>query len=255
MVIERCVKIGSTEYTVVLSDETDSLLAAAAAGKAVIGLWNPDRPEVSLFPARYVVERPEDADTAYLERAVRRHLGLPLIIGQSERLMIREFTMEDCRFVPLEEEAGEDDALFRSPELLHAYIKNQYEFFEYGIWAVVRAEDGVLLGKAGISPLPASGPLQLQESGSDYPAAELSYHIFRPFRRQGFALEACRLILSYARAHVTPDIFIRIMPDNRPSARLAGRLGFSPARGALSSNEESPDGAPVYYCCQAGSEP
>lgn len=247
MVIERCVNIGLDEYTVVLSDEPDSLLAAAAAGKAVVGLWDPGRPNVSLFPARYVIERPEDADAAYLERAVRRHLGLPLTICRSERLIIREFTPEDCRFIPFEEEAGTDDAVFRTPELLYAYIKNQYEFYEYGIWAVVRAYDNVLVGKAGISPMRVSEELLSEGGKSDDPAAELSYHIFRPFRRHGLALEACRHILSYARSQVTSNLFIRIMPDNLPSALLAKKLGFSPVQTSFSPSEEISAASPVFY--------
>ena len=66
MVEERYITIGETTYTVALSDETDSLLASYEAGKAVIGIWDPEKPQVSLFPAKYVVERGADADDRLL---------------------------------------------------------------------------------------------------------------------------------------------------------------------------------------------
>ncbi|MEY8339163.1 GNAT family N-acetyltransferase [Lachnospiraceae bacterium 62-35] len=246
MVIERSMMIDEIKYTIVLSDETNSLHAAHAAGKAVIGIWHPEKPETSLFPADYVVERLEDISEALLERAVRRRFGLPFIISHTDRLLIREFTIEDLPSIPFEEEAGEEDQIFLSDETLYAYIKNQYGFFEYGIWAVIRHRDNRLVGKAGISPICLHEHLpgkllslpkdsfpdmsavhkaasDLGESLSD---VQLSYHIFRPYRRQGYGLEACQAILPYTKTHISPHIFLRIHPDNQASLAMADRLGF-----------------------------
>ena len=91
-------------------------------------------------------------DDVYLERIVRRSLGLPWRICETERLLIREFTKEDgTRVLKEPEEETESDRVFYTPELLDAYIRHQYRFCEYGIWAVVRKSDGALVGTAGVS--------------------------------------------------------------------------------------------------------
>ena len=246
MIIERHIVIDKLKYTVVLSDNTDSLQAAYQAGKAVVGIWDSSRLEHSLFPAQYVVESLDDADDAFLEKVIRRRFHLPLIIASTERLVIREFTLEDLPVIPLEEEAGEDDKIFQSQETLYAYIQNQYCFYEYGIWAVVRKEDGALIGKAGVTPAePADWKSDGQtvyhlsetacsvsespiENFSDLPPVELGYHIFRPFRRQGYALEACKAVIGYCREEISPNLFLRINKKNLPSQKTAEKSGFKP---------------------------
>lgn len=252
MILERVVIVNDREYPVVISDDPDSLQAAYAAGKAVVALWDPKRPQASLAPARYAVERPEDADLRLLTLAVCRRFRLPAPIAVTDRLIIREFSMDDLPQIPAEEEAGEDDQFFRSPETLYEYIQNQYGFFGYGLWAVVERESGILAGKAGITRLSyGSAPegqeliwplhsrfsvfspgvsldwqsfLQRQPADDTFLPVELSYHIFRPFRRKGYALEACRAVLSYCQEQISPDIFARIRPDNIPSRNLVQKL-------------------------------
>lgn len=189
MTEERDITVDGVVYRVVISDEQEALLAAKAAGRVFVGLLDGSG-EQDLWGAEYLVESMDAADEAYLERVVRRSRNLPWVIGESERLCVREFTVDDVRQIP-GEGINPDDEVFYTPEKLEAYIKNQYRFYEYGIWAVVRKSDGKIVGKAGVMDCD-TGAWGLQETG-----LELGYHIFLPYRRQGYAQEACQIILDY----------------------------------------------------------
>lgn len=219
MVKKYQLEIAGTCYTVVMSDESEALHAALAAGSAVIGLWHPDTGQ-NLAMAHYLVERPEDADRQFLEKVVRRTNGLPLLIAETERLQIREFQLSDAGQIPAEPEDREDDRIFSGSDLLEAYICSQYGFFEYGIWALTEKESGGLIGKAGITG--AVRPKNQTESG-----LELGYHIFEPYRNQGYAYEACRAILRYVEQEFAPRyLYIKTASTNAESVRLAEKLGF-----------------------------
>ena len=87
--------VNGREVPVLISDEKEALLAAKAAGRAIIGLWRPGQEMDEISAARYVVEDPQDATEEYLERVARRHLGLPWKICETERLVIREMFADD----------------------------------------------------------------------------------------------------------------------------------------------------------------
>lgn len=211
MLEERSILIEGTWYPVVLSDRREALLAARAAGRAFVGVLT-DQGDRDLWQARYVVEDAADADERFLEQVVRRSLGLPWIIGESKRLLVREFVAEDADQMLPEPEDTEGDRVFQNRDLLEAYIKNQYGFFQYGMWAIVRKRDGKLLGKAGIC-------------GSGTPM-ELGYHLAAPYRGHGYAREACRLILRYIKEEYDCPVYARVQPDNWASVRLLEDLGF-----------------------------
>lgn len=162
---------------------------------------------------------------------------MPWIIAETERLVIREFTAEDAAHM-ISEDAGPGDAIFHSREKLTAYIDSQYRFFEYGIWAVVEKESMAVIGKAGLFQPTAeflNGEIQQTESRQaeysplqkkeDTPL-ELGYHIFTPWRRSGYAKEACREILNYGTGRLTGCICAVIAEGNTASIRLAESLGF-----------------------------
>ena len=151
----------------------------------------------------YAVPDFADATEELADLVLRRHLGLPWQIGETERLILRELAAEDAEHIP-EEEYGAEEKIFRFRELLERYIKNQYGFYEYGIWAVVEKRTGRLAGLAGVSNpnLPPEAEAFLAAAGENGPDAcpwlELGYHIFRPFRRMGYGREAVREAADYA---------------------------------------------------------
>lgn len=209
MTIVKEVTVEGIRYPVTVSDDNEALLAAAAAGRAIIGIWDPSvRPLGAGFDAcLYLVCEMEAADDMLLEKAVRRQYGLPWIIAQTKRLLIREFTKDD----PLEAESADDgDGVFSDRVRREDYIDNQYRFHECGLWALVLKKSGVIIGKAGIT------------------AGELGYHIYGPFRGRGYAFEACSAILGYAEEELgLRHVRIKTGEGNEASVRLAEALGFS----------------------------
>ena len=117
MVIEYSIALDGRSHPVVISDEPEALLAAKAAGRAIIGVegngnkWN-------ITCAHYIIPDFMSASRELAELVLRRHLGLPWTIGTTGRLIIREFVKEDAGRIP-EEEYGVEEKVFRSPELLH----------------------------------------------------------------------------------------------------------------------------------------
>ena len=107
------------------------------------------------------------------------------------------------------------------------YRKHQYRFAECGLWALERRADGVLVGKAGLTD------------------GELGYHIYEPFRRQGYALEACRAIVKYGFETLELDkIRLCTKRSNTASRILAEKIGFVQVP---SSCKDS-----IVFCMQKG---
>ncbi|WP_294143649.1 GNAT family N-acetyltransferase [uncultured Clostridium sp.] len=208
MTIIKEVTVEGKQYPVTVSDENEALLAAAAAGRAIVGIWDPDRggSGAGFDACLYLIGEPGAADEMLLERAVRRNAGLPWIIAETDRLLIREFTSED----PLEPESPDDGGGVFSNRILRGnYIAGQYRFHECGLWALVEKQSGAVIGKAGITD------------------GELGYHIYEPFRSQGYALEACGAIIEYAREELgLKRLAIKTESENKASASLAQKLGF-----------------------------
>ena len=227
MTKERRIRIDGTDHRLLISDEPQALLAAKAAGRAVLGVENAVQGDWSLRGIPYVVPGWE-YDTEELEELIlRRHLGLPWMIDLTERLMIREFVKGDVKQIPEEEYAGEE-AVFRSEETMEQYIRSQYAFYEYGTWALVRRETNELVGMAGVSSPGAEifEQYALRKLPEKSQWLELGYHIFRPYRRRGYAREACEAVIAYAEQEFSCRIRAAVKPNNTASVRLLKMLGI-----------------------------
>lgn len=211
--------VNRREVPVLISDEKEALLAAKAAGRAIIGIWRPDQEMDEISAADYVAEYSEAVTEGYLERVARRHLGLPWHICETKRLQIREMFADDFDEVWL----NQIGLGFGSVEELQAYTKHQYSFYEFGFWALVEKESGTLIGAAGFKVPDVS--LNLPDTEE---MLELGYHIFPRFRRMGYAREACAAILKYGVDELGVSSFLaRIAPENTASRQLARKLGFT----------------------------
>ena len=149
---ERTLSIEGKEYTLLISDEPQALLEAKASGRAVLGCLDTGNGEGASRDFQgipYVVPSMEYVTEELLELILRRYLGLPWLIDETERLYIREFVKEDAENIP-EEEYGKEEEIFRDPDKLEVYIKNQYGFYEYGTWAVLKKSPSLLIGMAGV---------------------------------------------------------------------------------------------------------
>ena len=223
--------VNKKEIPVLISDEKEALLAAKAAGRAIIGLWRPGQEMRDISAAKYVVENPDDVTEVYLERVARRHLGLPWRICETERLVIREMFADDFDEV-WENQIGLG---FGSVEELEAYTKNQYVFYEFGFWALLEKASGELVGVAGLKVPEDEADAKydvlmldaLENVRKSEETLELGYHIFPRFRRKGYAREACRAIIKYGLEELEiPCFLVRIDKENTISRRLAEMLGF-----------------------------
>jgi RimJ/RimL family protein N-acetyltransferase len=81
----------------------------------------------------------------------------------------------------------------------------------------------VMLGHIGFHSHPA--PDYLHDFAPQ--GIEFGYTVYLPFRRQGYASEACAALMDWATAvhHITQFV-LTIAPDNTPSQRIAQRFGF-----------------------------
>lgn len=234
MKVLRWIRVNNEEVPVLISDEKEALLAAKAAGRAIIGLWHPKQSMDELAGARYVVEEIGDVTDEFAERVARRNRKLPWKICETERLMIREISAEDFEEI-IVQQVGYG---LGSIEELKSYTQNQYEFYEFGFWAVLEKKSGALVGVAGLTVLEETKDsdkkietyvLYTETSAPEdesYPL-ELGYHIFPKFRRQGYAKECCLAILQYGQEELGADKFVvRIEQANHISKKLAEELGF-----------------------------
>lgn len=171
-------------------------------------------------------------DEEFLLNIWKRHYGVPWVIAQTGRLLIRESVMEDLPWLLAayeEERANPDVRSFsgQPEEELRAYIQKGYPFFGYGLWSVVERSSGSVIGRAGVEEkeLPAHG----KSAGAEDAQAvlELSYLIQKSCRRRGYAKEAAEAILAYVRRELAVrEVYLRTSRENTASRRLAERLGF-----------------------------
>lgn len=277
MVMEYNISLEGRSHPVVISDEPEALLAAKAAGRAIIGVEN-DGNKWNITCAHYIIPDFTSATRELAELVLRRHIGLPWIIGTTERLIIREFVKDDAVRIPMEE-YGMEENVFRSPELMAHYIEKQYGFYEYGTWALEEKESGALVGMAGVSNprlpkdleemlrrfetglpgtglpgtgltgagLPGTAFSGSEDPGPDragqkqcLPWLELGYHIFRPFRRMGYAGEAVAAIRDYAHEVLEVRLCAMIQTKNQASRAVAEGLGMECISGTGIQSSEAP---------------
>ena len=148
-------------------------------------------------------------------------LSVPRIIATSDRLTLRELTLDDVD--ALLEVLGDPIAMehYPAPKTRAAtegwieWARESYERNGFGLWAVERSADGAFLGDCGPMLQPVEGEL----------VPEIGYHFVRREWGQGYATEAasaCRdLVLG-------PLGFARVVsivsPENLASRRVAEKV-------------------------------
>jgi len=132
--------------------------------------------------------------------------GVLMLINQNREGLVREFAqMAALR-------TSEDVASFLSEKREQW---NEGKTFCYGIWD---DEQGSQVGQ-----------IQVKNIAWEIPAAELGYFIDEAWQRRGYAAEAIRAVLEFAFQELAFErIFVRILPSNSASLRLAQKLGFLP---------------------------
>lgn len=188
---------------------------------------NPVIPGQSLFEADVLIESFEDVDLEYLERIRRRHHGIPWVIAQTKRCILREICMEDMQALfDLYAEPGMTDYIEplypweQELEYEKSYIEHMYRLYEYGMWVVIEKDTGKLIGRAGLE--------HREYPEESYMELELGYAIGTAYQRKGYATEVCQAIIAYAQENLEyPRINCLIEKENTASIRFIESLGFT----------------------------
>jgi RimJ/RimL family protein N-acetyltransferase len=113
-----------------------------------------------------------------------------------------------------------DDHDRRFLELRRRELRERPELLGWFVYAVVAGQK--LVGHAGFHGPPG------RNARSDAEAVELGYTIFRLYRGRGYATEAARALIAWAREkHGIRRFLFSIAPANEPSLAIARRLGFT----------------------------
>ena len=205
---------------------TDSGAAAAWCLKSKIPcLGYENNEEVRFQGLPMVIQGFDEIDADFLAIVYNRSMGIPVVIAQTERLIIRELAVSDldtiydlysqpgaCSYMP-----GLDSDREREREKLAAYIRNMYPLYEYGLWALIDKHSGRMIGQAGLENKEYRGNC----------VVELGYMVDREYQRRGLAYEACSEIICYAREVLgLEEIYAFIDPENTASLRLAEKMSF-----------------------------
>ena len=162
---------------------------------------------------KYVFESFEGMTLDYFVMVYSRFHGLPLEILETERLRVREMTLNDIdRLYEIYEEPSITEymeGLYPDKkdelEFSKSYIENMYGFYGYGLWMVIEKSSGRIIGRAGLS--------NREVDGEVYP--ELGYVIAKECQGRGYAMEACSAILEYAKNELGATQVIALMkPEN-----------------------------------------
>ena len=147
---------------------------------------------------------------------------------ETERLLLREWRKEDFRpyhailshpevhkhFGP--NPMGAEEAWRR----LTSFVGG-WQLLGFGMWAVDDKASGKLVGIVGLF----NGWRDLEPEFGEEP--EMGWIFAAETHGQGMASEACLAVLEWARANLEPTpIWAIIAPANKPSIRVAEKLGF-----------------------------
>lgn len=193
----------------------------------------------------------------YLRRIWCKAQGIPVLIAETDRLIIRESTEEDAEAfyelyqdedckryltpLPIDIEnviSDKAEIILKYKAYVAEYIKNQYGFYEYGMWTVVEKDSGTVVGRMGLEATDAvemkksvgqqcDGVTESEtlEQSSGAAAVSLGYALLPGFRGKGYATEACRAILTYCTECGYADcVKIEINTDNAKSISVVNNL-------------------------------
>ena len=209
--------------TLVVCDSGQSCEKLLSDGYYVVGMKHELNPEVEFKGAKYVFSEIENVDMYSFVKVYQRYSGEPWEILKTERLLIRETTVDDVdEFYKLYKDPSMTrfmEGLFDDPEdekrYQRDYIKKVYGLMGFGVWTLVRREDGAVIGRAGYSV----------RNGFD--EVELGYLVGKDYQRHGYALEACAAILDYGRDVLQFDaVQTLVKAENTVSIHMCEKLGF-----------------------------
>lgn len=193
--------------------------------------------------AKYIVEDIDEISTDDYELIYRRVLGIPWDILETDRLNIRETSLDDLPSLfklyeaPLVTKYMENLFGYEEEyEYQKQYIENIYGLYDIGIWSLVRKDDNCLIGRMGI------------EYKDDPNSVELGFMLGEEYQHMGYATEAATAIIEFARTiDGLNSIKCIFHKENHSSRMLCQRLGFKKCNSFLGTcyGENSPKNEPM----------
>ena len=215
--------INERQNALLISGEESKIQEANNYEIAVLGL---ETVKKDIFlPCTYIIEDLFSLTKQEAERIYAREKNIPVVVMETERMIIREMSAKDIDLLYLLYEDAENthyvEPLFSNREEEIAYINDYsrmiYRFYDLGMWLLFHKETGELIGRAGVEPMDHEGETVL----------ELGYLICRKWQRQGFATESCNGILEYVRQmEQYPYVDALIELENTESIGFIQSLGF-----------------------------
>ncbi|MCI8863359.1 MAG: GNAT family N-acetyltransferase [Lachnospiraceae bacterium] len=198
---------------------------ALELGFFCVGYLNPALQDEHLSGCRILLEGFQEIDRCFLQNVHTRALGLPVLIAETERLLIREMTLLDLDQINALYQ--EEPSMTLSPELaldrqeeeekIKAYIAYMYGLYQFGMWVVIEKKSREMIGRAGFGIA----------DYLDFAEIDMGYLIGKKYRRQGYGEEACRAALAYGRQVLDfPGVSAYIERENGSSLSLIEKLGF-----------------------------
>ena len=180
-------------------------------------------------------------DETYVEHLKSRYFGESVIIGEGDRIVLRELKLTDLdAFYEFEDASTEEvlrsfvkESKEASEMHLKAYVQNMYPLYDYGIWAVESRDTKELIGLCGLG--------QTEVKGEYF--TDLGYYICPKWRNQGIAGECVEIVLDYAKNYLEfPCIYAIIKEENRISKGILRKFGFK-----FAESWEKPEGKICVY--------
>ena len=219
------------DFSLVLCDCDKNIRLAKKYNLPVIALSHENNKQESLTGTSWLILNTDALSPLFLEEVYCRHHHLPLTIAITDRCIIRELTIKELPgLLTLQKENnGNPYGCFfpqnfktytQANEFLLNYIKNQYTFYGYGIYGILKKEERTFLGIAGFSPI--ENIETITNNNLDEYFAEIGYSILRQWQRQGIASEILPPLLQFGKEYIGfTQIITRIEKDNIASKRLA----------------------------------
>ena len=217
-----------------LSDNAEILAFIQSQGCYTVAVYHEGVSGI-LSGTQYAVEGTEEVEWEYLQKVYRRFAGKPWDITQTDRCTIREMSVADVDDLyelydsPLVTRYMEGLCTKKEQEIqyIQDYIKNVYEYYDFGIWLIHRKEDGQLIGRAGFYYRPG------------FEEVELGFLIGQPYWRRGYAYEVCSHLMEMGKSIYEFDkVQAVVKKENLASVYLLKKLGFHYEKEIVLDGEE-----------------
>ncbi len=225
----------------IIEDCSEAVSSAAVYEEGVLYL---KKTKGGYLAGNYLIEDLEHTDKSYLERVYNRVCKEPVDIAVTDRIMLRETTLEDApelyrimqtekvkRFVDTDPVNYADFC-----EKLEAY-RSAYDFYDCGLWGIIERKSNKLIGRCGISYSNIEGTI----------LPELGFLLDPDYTGRSYAYEAALAALDYAFGYLGEKaVYARADKENSRSIKLLKRLGFEQKKELKSPQENI-----ILYCIEA----